>query len=264
MSTALFLSPHLDDVAFSCGATLARLKARGWTVALVTVFTRSVPRPTGFALACQTDKGIAPEIDYMALRRQEDRNFAALMNVDRLVWADLPEAPHRGYVKKTLFAPPRVEDRIGPEMRERLVPWMNELRPDVVFAPQALGSHVDHVQLVRMLPELGVEGARTLWYRDTPYAVRQPDARPDATLPGNLTPLAVEVTEHLPRKVAGCNCYRTQVGFQFGGERAVETTLNGFHEREAWSQGRAGRAEVFLVSRPLAPDVWEALGPERP
>ncbi|MET0404061.1 MAG: PIG-L family deacetylase [Cystobacter sp.] len=264
MSTALFLSPHLDDVAFSCGGTLARLKARGWTVALVTVFTRSVPHPTGFALACQTDKGLGPEVDYMALRREEDWNFAELLNVDRLVWADLPEAPHRGYVKTTLFSPPHAQDHIGPRVREKLVPLMNELRPDVVFAPQALGSHVDHVQLVRMLPELGVERARTLWYRDTPYAVRQPDARPDASLPGELTPLAVEMAEHLPRKVSGCHCYRTQVDFQFGGARAVENTLNTFHEREARSQGRSGRAEVFLASRTLAPDVWEALGPERP
>ncbi|HEY0097082.1 MAG TPA: PIG-L family deacetylase, partial [Archangium sp.] len=207
-----------------------------------------------------TDKGLGPEVDYMALRREEDRSFAALMGVDRLVWADLPEAPHRGYVKATLFGPPHEEDRIGPAVKERLAPLMNELRPDVVFAPQALGHHVDHVQLVRVLPMLGVEPSRTLWYRDTPYAVRQPGARPDASLPDGLRPLAVEVTAELPRKVSGCQCYRTQVGFQFGGVRAVGPTLEAFHEREARAQGRPGRAEVFLAAPVLAADVWEALG----
>ena len=30
--TALFVSPHLDDVAFSCAGTLAALKSRGWNI----------------------------------------------------------------------------------------------------------------------------------------------------------------------------------------------------------------------------------------
>ncbi|MBM7113569.1 PIG-L deacetylase family protein [Archangium primigenium] len=259
MSTALFLSPHLDDVAFSCGGTLARLKDQGWTVALVTCFTRSVPHPTGFALECQTSKGIAPEVDYMALRREEDRDFATLMGVDRLVWGDLPEAPHRGYVRETLFTPPRREDAIEGPLVDMLAPLMKELRPDLVFVPQALGSHVDHVQLVRALPSLGLEPGRTLWYRDTPYAVRQPHAEPDDSVPSGLKPLAVNVTAELPRKVAGCNHYRTQVDFQFGGSRAVAPTLDAFHRREAMAQGRSGCAEVFLSTDRLPPDVWSAL-----
>jgi LmbE family N-acetylglucosaminyl deacetylase len=260
MSTALFLSPHLDDVAFSCGGTLARLKARGWKVALVTLFTRSVPHPTGFALACQTDKGLGPEVDYMALRRQEDRDFAALMEVDWLVWAQLPEAPHRGYDSAAaLFTPPREDDRIGEVVVERLSPLMTELRPDLVLAPQALGSHVDHVQVVRVMTSLGAWPHRTLWYRDTPYAVRQPGARPDPALPGDLRPLAVNVTAELPRKVAGCTCYRSQVGFQFGGAQAVGPTLDTFHQREAAAHGRTGHAEVFLAGATLEPALREEL-----
>ncbi len=74
---ALFLSPHLDDVAFSCGGTLVGLAAGGWETHLATAFTASVPDPQGFALACQLDKGLGPEVDYMALRRAEDHAFAA-------------------------------------------------------------------------------------------------------------------------------------------------------------------------------------------
>ncbi|QRN93622.1 PIG-L family deacetylase [Archangium violaceum] len=265
MSTALFLSPHLDDVAFSCGGTLARLKARGWTVALVTVFTRSMPHPSGFALACQTDKGLRPEVDYMAMRREEDRDFAELMEVDVLVWTNLPEAPHRGYDSAAaLFTPPREDDRIGAVVVERLAPVLAELRPDLVLAPQALGSHVDHVQVVRLMPSLGAWDSRTLWYRDTPYAVRQPGARPDPALPADLRPLVVDVSAELPRKVTGCTCYRTQVGFQFGGAQAVGLTLTAFHQREAAAHGRTGHAEVFLAGAGLAPDLREALTDEPP
>ena len=88
-ATALFLSPHLDDVAFSCGGTLLRLTDDPrWRVVLCTIFTASVPDPQGFALRCQTDKGIPAETDYMALRRAEDAAYATFANVhDTQHWA---------------------------------------------------------------------------------------------------------------------------------------------------------------------------------
>ena len=95
--SALFLSPHLDDVAFSCGGTLTRLIAEGWQVRLCTVFTASVPDPQGFALACQMDKGLAADVDYMALRRAEDDEFARLAGVLDSIHLTYREAPHRGY-----------------------------------------------------------------------------------------------------------------------------------------------------------------------
>ena len=94
--TVLAVSPHLDDAAFSAGGTLARLAARGWQVVMATVFTASVPNPRGFALACQTDKGLAPEIDYMALRRNEDRAAAGALGIEEPVHLPFREAPHRG------------------------------------------------------------------------------------------------------------------------------------------------------------------------
>ncbi len=64
---------------------------------LVTAFTRSVVPAHGFALACQLDKGLAPDVDYMALRRQEDRDAADILRFSAVHWLDLLEAPHRGY-----------------------------------------------------------------------------------------------------------------------------------------------------------------------
>lgn len=247
MSTALFVSPHLDDVAFSCGGTLAVLKAKGWTVGLITVFTRSVPKPKGFALQCQTSKGLGPEVDYMALRRKEDRDFAACMGVDQVRWGDLEEAPHRGYASpEALFQPPRADDVIEAKVAACLKPVLWDLKPDRVFVPQALGSHVDHVQVVRAVKGLGIPANRVFYYRDTPYAVRQPKAHPDAAVPQGLRPLAVDITEHLPKKVEGCIRYGTQLGFQFGGVDSLARTLTAFHRLEAQTWGQPGAAEVFL------------------
>ena len=95
MPTALAISPHLDDAVFSAGGALARYARDGWRVVVATVFTASVQNPSGFALACQMDKGLSAEIDYMALRREED---AAACRVIGAVpaWLPFPEAPHRG------------------------------------------------------------------------------------------------------------------------------------------------------------------------
>jgi LmbE family N-acetylglucosaminyl deacetylase len=101
MPRAVALSPHLDDAAFSCGGTLARLAQAGWEVAVCTAFTLSVPNPSGFALACQLDKGLPPEADYMAIRRAEDAHVdhvqlvlatraAVPEGVPVLWWTDFP------------------------------------------------------------------------------------------------------------------------------------------------------------------------------
>ena len=56
-----------------------------------------MPDPQGFALRCQTDKGIPPEADYMALRRAEDDAYTACAHVHDTRHWNYREAPHRGY-----------------------------------------------------------------------------------------------------------------------------------------------------------------------
>lgn len=142
----LALSPHLDDAVFSCGATLARLAGDGAHVMLVTAFTRSMPSPDGFALTCQTDKGLAPDVDYMALRRAEDRRAAHILGVAQVLHLDLPEAPHRGYLSaRELFGPLRRDDDVGVALRQRLAELGDA---ELVLVPRGLGDHVDHRQLV--------------------------------------------------------------------------------------------------------------------
>ena len=92
----LAVSPHLDDAAFSVGGTLAALAADGHEVTVVTCFTTTVPDPTGFALACQLDKGLPADLDYMYLRRAENAAAMAVLGATPVA-LNLPAAPHRGY-----------------------------------------------------------------------------------------------------------------------------------------------------------------------
>jgi len=238
MPTALALSPHLDDAAFSCGGTLARLAGTGWRVVVATVFTASVPDPRGFALACQLDKGLGPEIDYMALRRAEDAAAMRALGAAP-VWLPFPEAPHRRYDSApALFAGVREDDRIVDDLAPALAALLEQHRPALVLAPQAIGAHADHVQLVRAMDRAGVE-APVLWWRDFPYAVL--DASPREPFRDRMIGLeafnvALWVNEAEAKRRA-CRAYASQLGFQFGGPEGLDRRL-----------AASGGIETFRVS----------------
>ena len=212
----LAISPHLDDATFSVGGTLARLADGGHEVVVVTCFTRSVLAPTGFALACQTDKGLGPDVDYLALRRQEDCAAIALLGA-RPVHLDLPEAPHRGYDSAPeLFAGVHPDDEAWREVGALLA----DLAADLWLAPQGLGGHVDHLQVQRAVAGLA---RPTAWWRDSPYVLRDPAARPGPHLPAGL--VSRELPQDRARRADACACYATQLGFQFGGPEAMRVAL---------------------------------------
>lgn len=240
MSRVVAVGPHLDDAVFSAGGTLARLAAAGHDVTVVTVFTGSVAAPTGFALACQTDKGLAPEVDYMALRRDEDAAALGRLGV-RGAHLGLLEAPHRGYDSPAaLFAGRHGGDDVADAVTRAVEPWL--AGADVVLAPQAVGDHVDH-QVVTAVVAACADADRTAWWRDTPYAVRHPDA-PGAPGVAGIE-VAVDITDVLGTKAGAAGAYATQVGFQFGGPEHVAPVLGDLARREGERGGVDGPAELF-------------------
>lgn len=231
MPVALAVSPHLDDAVFSAGGTLAHLARGGWSVVMATVFTASVAEPKGFALACQLDKGLSADVDYMALRRDEDVAAAAYLGIERPVHLPFREAPHRGYGSPPeLFGGLGADDRIEFNLADAFETLISQLRPDLILAPQAVGGHVDHVQVVRALRACrsGVRPqAPILWWRDYPYTVRTAD--PKEPLRETFVDFAPRDIRFDPeceaRKAKACAAYGTQIGFQFGGVEALAARL---------------------------------------
>ena len=240
--TALFLSPHLDDVVFSCGGLAGVLHDRGWCTVLATAFTATVAPVTGFALACQLDKGLPAETDYMALRRAEDHAAAAILGFTDVRHLGLPEAPHRGYDSaRALFGGVRHDDTVVQALAAHLAALQREFTPHLVLAPQGLGSHVDHQQMVRAVAE--AVDAPLAWYRDTPYAMRHQDAPPPQV--SLLAEMRFPIGTALDRKLQAACAYVSQVGFQFGGPEQTQTALRAFAAAEA---GGGGFAERLAVS----------------
>lgn len=227
MPCALAVSPHLDDAVFSAGGTLAHLAAGGWRVLMATVFTASVAAPKGFALACQLDKGLAADADYMALRRREDVAAAAQLGIEEPVHLPFREAPHRGYGSAPeLFATLRPDDRIELNLADAFETLFRETRPDLILAPQAVGGHVDHVQVVRALRAARPKSP-VLWWRDYPYTIRHSEPQePLRHTFAHRPSLEIRFDPACEaRKAAACAAYATQIGFQFGGATKLAERL---------------------------------------
>jgi LmbE family N-acetylglucosaminyl deacetylase len=231
----LAVSPHLDDAAFSAGATLATLTAHGHRVTLATAFTAA---------------GGPSSDDAMAVRRIEDMQAAARLGVQRIVHLPFPEAPGRGY--DDLAGPLRADDDVAPDVRAAL----DTLGVfDLVLAPLALGEHVDHRQLRRALGLSGrgddpepvarfARGSLALW-RDTPHVIHGDDP----PTPGDD---AVVVSgDALCRKLAACACYTTTTGAEFGGEPRMRQMLSDLAFEEGSRHGRPAPAESFAPATPV-------------
>jgi len=241
---AVAVSPHLDDAVFSAGGVLAGLAAGGYAVSLVTAFTGSVAEPTGFALRCQTERGIPPEVDYMALRRVEDRRAAELLGLAEAVHLDLPEAPHRGYHSPdALFHRVRPGDDAAARVAAALGPVLDARRPDLVLAPLGVGAHVDHLVVGEALAWLDHPAPLVRW-RDVPSALREPATKPRTDERG------IPIDGHLDRKLAACAAYGSQLGFAFGGEERMREQLSAFAHAEGTRLGVDGPAEALVEPPP--------------
>ena len=222
----LAISPHLDDAVFSAGGALAQLARTGRRVVVATVFTRTVPDPQGFALACQLDKGLGPEVDYMALRRAEDRAACHALGAEP-VHLGFREAPHRGYGSAPeLFGRVREDDTAAGDIAPALQVLIDDVTPELILAPQAIGGHVDHVAVVRAMGEL-ILSAPVAWWRDYPYTVRATmPARPFADRFDGLDDIALPLdAQAQAAKLVAALAYASQIGFQFGGPQALSTHL---------------------------------------
>ena len=232
MPLALFVSPHLDDVAFSCSGLLARLAQSGWQCVLATVFTASVPSPQGFALACQTEKGLPPEADYMSLRRSEDAAYVAALNRAlspsiKIVplWLPLREAPHRGYGSAAeLFGARREDDHATTEVAGALQLIVECLSPDLIAGPAGYGNHVDHRVVIDAVDSLAIGKTARVFYRDTPYVLKNPTASAAIDLT-SLQCVTIDTAEVEGACLDAIACYRTQLPFQFGGDAAMRRQM---------------------------------------
>lgn len=236
MKNVLVISPHLDDAAFSVGPLIAKFKDHA-NISVATPFSQSVLHPQGFALACQLDKGLSKDIDYMALRRAEDFKWSQMLGVQSM-YGTLLEAPHRGYDdKKKLFGKVLLSDRAERNLTTWFTQLVKTLQPICIFSPLSIGHHVDHVAVLKSVCALRVE-VPIFFYKDEPYASKHA-----FDLPVEFKPfITFNIYENISAAeinlaLKAVSHFESQIPFQFGDVHAMESTL-----RSAW------KSNIQLVS----------------
>ncbi|RKT82948.1 N-acetylglucosaminyl deacetylase, LmbE family [Saccharopolyspora antimicrobica] len=189
----LLLSPHPDDIAWSLGGVVARLRGAA-ELSAVTFFGR-----TRYAPGCAAHGDVVAS----EVRAREEDEWArwAGVRVDR---GDLPDASLRGYDDDTEMGAEPAADVVSAVVA-LLAGAVRSVRPDFVLAPLAMGGHVDHAAVLGAVTTLaGDWSAELIWYEDLPYAATEPP-------PSTGHPLVVDVGPVWNTKERGVGFFPSQL-----------------------------------------------------
>lgn len=182
----IFLSPHFDDVALSCGGLVSEKSRAGEQVTIWTICAGDIPPGplSSFAQTLhsrwQTGRGAVEQ------RRMEDIASCNILGA-RYRHFSVPDCIYRYVEIETLTGGLTIAERhhlyseetfLGPihpaeaQLIEQLVGTLqSEITDRVqVISPLAIGGHVDH-RLVRSMAEK--LGGDLLYYADYPYCLKE-------------------------------------------------------------------------------------------
>lgn len=220
----LYLSPHLDDVALSCGGQIAQATGAGVVVDIVTIFAGDEPGPDHPAASPLVERIYAlwnlAAGEVMATRRDEDSAACRLLAAQPLHW-QLQEAIHRRAeadgdalyptLERLFGAIAPQEEPLVARLAERFAAMPGAAEYERVVAPLGVGGHVDH-RIVRAAAERAFGGA-LLYYEEFPYIVWKLFALCRAGIYGRSwrpqrQPLAAA---EIAARIAAIACYASQV-----------------------------------------------------
>lgn len=179
----LYLSPHLDDAALSCGGQIYQAAQAGKTVAIVTVMAGDppedgdpevdTPHRTGSELVAELHARWALAEDAVAARRAEDRAACALLGATAY-HLSVPDCIYRHAAGQFFY---RTNDEIFGAIHLQEMALIDGLAQEFqrlpgagqIFVPLGVGHHVDHL-LVRAAAEKAWGVARLTYYEEYPYA----------------------------------------------------------------------------------------------
>jgi len=235
--TAAYLSPHLDDVALSCGGQIHQQTQAGLRVVVITLCAGAPPsaKLSSFAESLHTRWGV-PAAQAVAARLAEDLKAMAELGADA-VHLDVPDciyrlSPATGEARyaseESLWGTLHAEEAALAERCAAMLRAELERLPAVRwYAPLGLGRHVDH-QLARRAADL----ALPVWayYEDYPYADREANLSPNSRVSGDETlGLSAEVVPlaeaDLQAKCRAVAAYASQLSTFWKSAAAMEAGL---------------------------------------
>lgn len=249
----VYLSPHLDDVVYSCGGQVWQ-QARARDPVLVVTFFAASPSDAAinpYTLELRERWGNA--LDPVAARRTEDARALKILAAQALHLPFLDcvyrQDPQTGQVYyptvETIFGEVHASERMWhEELARALLSPVGDLGSATVYAPLTVGHHVDHILVQRVAFELLRLGHEVRYYEDFPYSgdahavARVLRDRPGECWSSEMVPLAEEA---LRAKVAAVACYASQTSTFWANMRDMEAAFRA----QALLAGKGRLAETY-------------------
>ncbi|UXN57485.1 PIG-L deacetylase family protein [Phyllobacterium zundukense] len=250
-SRHLFLSPHLDDVPFSCAGLIKKLTSAGDDVVISTFITGDATgtlTPLASRFHRVWNRGDRP----YAIRREEDKCVAHLLGaryrhegvLDAIYRKDQNGGPIYHDIPE-LFAGLKPEDQANVEaIARKLDQILAEEKPDFAYAPIGIGRHADHLSLVKAAQEVCLGHIPLRLYEEFPYLLGEfPAEQPISVelgleLSGWKCPTPEFIDVDLTARIEAARLYPSQIPEIFGSDAALVNAMRRHAERYEAHSGR--------------------------
>jgi LmbE family N-acetylglucosaminyl deacetylase len=215
----IYLSPHFDDVAFSCSGTICTTNAQGLRMLVVTLFAGE-PQPPFPPLAqeCHQLWQIPDGVSPYHMRKEEDEKAMSALGVDYL-WLNWPEVIYRipdladlGEINDY-----QIDVRQDP-IFSTLCQWLVDLHTAypqaTIVVPLGVGGHRDH-RLIFHAALNTLERAVLLFFEDFPYVAYLPEEATEQVKSYHLTLLERDISHYLEQRIQVAGFYQSQHAMLF-------------------------------------------------
>lgn len=230
----IYLSPHLDDVVFSCAAQIFQHTSRGKSVMIITLMAGE-PDPNKLGNYAQSlHQRWRLVSNAVAIRRKEDLSACAYIGAEAVHWPYLdciyrrdPQTGDPLYQSDpSLFGP---IDPSESELISNLSARMIDIpQRSIVLTPLGVENHVDH-KITRQAATLTIDAARLTFYEEFPYVYRGSEQlfgkEPDVDWKMELIAIS---SDALATRIQAMSLYRSQLSTFFEDGQDLSTQVEAY------------------------------------
>ncbi len=243
----LYLSPHLDDVVLSCGGLIRKQTLAGERVLVVTLFAGipSYECLSPFARFLHLLWGRHP--DPVAHRCREDRAALSRLGADPLhldfldaLYRESPRFLYRS--NRALFgAIDPKDERLHVELASAIEEVAKRQGRPLLYAPLAVGHHVDHQIARRAADSLRRRGYPVTYYEDFPYVEEEEALLLALGDREEWSPTLEGIADTIEEKIEAIALYASQMFILFRRKETMERRVRAYAASLAPERGPCER-----------------------
>ncbi len=234
----IYLSPHLDDAALSCGGLIYQQAQRGMRPLVITCFAGTPDYSALSPFATEQHHAWGQPRDPMEQRRREDASALSFLGCESQHWAYLDCIYRRHstsgeflYASEgAIFGELHNEDQV---LIDQLVARLRVSFAAVgawLYSPLTVGHHVDHQLVLQAAVQLQNHGYSVQYYEDYPYA--ESNTNLAEALSGWTVPPMPNVQmldgKELQAKISAIRLYGSQLSILFGDEASMVAEVTSY------------------------------------